>query len=116
MRTPTSRTHKADRPSTKVAPTDSADNGVGPGRPSHGLYPHISRTDLARTTGYHVSSIANILAGRTKVKLAQAVMIAKQVGISVEELSADLERQHVTWKSEQRKRKRRKSKVRVQST
>ena len=46
------------------------------GRPSTGLYPEVSRTLLAEKTGYHISSVAGILQGRTRVSLKDAVTIA----------------------------------------
>jgi len=39
------------------------------GRLAVGLYPHISRVKLAELTGHHVSTIAGMLTGRTRMAL-----------------------------------------------
>ncbi|WP_138755774.1 helix-turn-helix transcriptional regulator [Paenibacillus sinopodophylli] len=48
----------------------------------------ISMTYLAQKLGYsHASGYCNIESGRTKIKLNQATIIARELGVSVEEIS-----------------------------
>lgn len=63
------------------------------------MYPHISRTLLAREVGLHVSTIAGILKGRTAPSLETAVTMAKAIGVKVERLNEDLKAQRDSFKS-----------------
>ena len=78
------------------------------GRPSTGLYPDVSRAELAELTGYHISSVAGILQGRSRVSLRGAVVMAQAVGVTVQQLSEDLAKQQKRYKKQQKKKNPRK--------
>lgn len=87
-----------------TSPTQTTGTDVARGRPANGLYPHISRTHLAEATGLHLSTVSNILHGKRKVGLESAVVMARVVGVTVEELSKALRRQQGKWERKNGKR------------
>ncbi len=74
------------------------------GRKSTGLYPHISRTKLAELTGYHITTITGMLKGRTRVTLDLAVLMAREIGVTVEQLSRELARKQEEYQKREKGR------------
>jgi hypothetical protein len=62
------------------------------GRTRIGLYPHVSRTDLAQLTNLAVSTVAGILRGRTECSLANAIIISDFAGVTLKTFHADWRR------------------------
>ena len=80
-------THQDDAASPYSRP-----NG-GPGRrvPKHALFPHINRARLAEACGVSESAIGKIFYRLNMPRLKLAGRMARELGISVEELVAELE-------------------------
>lgn len=81
-----------DEQSAAASGTDDSDSSESRrvGRPAEGLYPHISRTDLAATLGYGKSAISWMLRGRLRIdRLSVAIPMAAAVGVTVEQLQRD---------------------------
>lgn len=84
-------------PSSKfVRDTKRPANRVG--RAATGLYPDVSRTKIAEATGWHISTVAGILQGRVRAQLDWAVIMAKIVGVTPEQLNKDLKAQQERYK------------------
>lgn len=67
------------------------------GMAASGLYPHVSRTKLARALGMDVSTVSGYLAGRTPLRLRDALRVAELVGVGVEELNEALGKAQVGY-------------------
>jgi transcriptional regulator with XRE-family HTH domain len=78
-----------------VAREETANNVLN-GRPATGMYPMVSRAKLADLTGKDISTISQILRGRNRPKLEDAILIAKVVGVAPEGLLRD-------WQEQRRK-------------
>ena len=70
------------------------------GRDSEGLYPEVSRTKLAELTNRHISTITGYLKGRTRMPLATATIVAKAIGVSIDQLNEDLKKAQVEFANE----------------
>lgn len=93
---PAPKTVKSDRSAKSVKSVVRQTRGIPAnrvGKLPEGLYPRVSRKKLALALGLHISTVSGILMGKTKVKVALAIRIAALVGVTVEKLSEDLERQ-----------------------
>ena len=53
-------------------------------------YPEMSRTKLAAATGKHISTVTGMLNGRSAPKLGDAITIAREMGVTIEELDREL--------------------------
>jgi len=73
------------------------------GRPTEGLYPHVSRTQLARVLGYGKSAVSWMLRGRLRIdRLSVAIPLAQAVGISVEQLQRDWQEERERYEARDR--------------
>ena len=64
-----------------------------PGRPTLGIYPEISRTKLANLLGCSKSWVTWMLRGQRRIPLRVAIPMAKAIGIGVEQLQRDWDRE-----------------------
>ena len=53
-------------------------------------YPEMRRTKLAAATGKHISTVTGMLNGRSAPKLGDAITIAREMGVTIEELDREL--------------------------
>jgi transcriptional regulator with XRE-family HTH domain len=67
------------------------------GAASTGLYPQVSRTKLAKALGMDTSTVSGYLAGRTPLRLRDALRVAELVGVGVEELNEALGKAQVEY-------------------
>ena len=84
------------------------------GRACTGLYSHISRKLLAQATGRSTSMVSYVLAGRNhKLTLDFAMAIAREIGVSVEQLQADLAEQRRKWEHQGGSRTKQSNKIKT---
>ncbi len=60
------------------------------GAKAKGAYPTVSRTKMAKLTGLHISTVTGILKGRQRPALRVALVMAKAIGVEIEELEREL--------------------------
>ena len=61
-------------------------------------YPEMSRTKLAAATGKHISTVTGMLNGRSAPKLGDAITIAREMGVTIEELYGELAKRQRVYK------------------
>ena len=68
------------------------------GRHPNGAYPEMSRTKLAAATGKHISTVTGMLNGRSAPKLGDAITLAREMGVTIEELYGELAKRQRVYK------------------
>lgn len=71
------------------------------GRAATGMYPQVSRTKLSEVTGKDITTISQIMRGRIRPRLEDAIVIAASVGIAIEIFNADWKRQRKLFEKDQ---------------
>ena len=64
-----------------------------------GLYPNVSRKKLGQALGMSISNASGILMGKSRVKIDVAIRMARLIGVPIEKLNADLERQRKAYRA-----------------
>ena len=72
-------------------------DGERVGRPITGLYPEVSRHKLAAVTKLSVSTISGYLSGKKRCPAEVGAILAKGLGITMDQLYADLKAPQKEW-------------------
>jgi transcriptional regulator with XRE-family HTH domain len=87
-----------DTNTNAIVPRESAIQPDRTGRPATGLYPHVSRRVLADLTGRDISTITQILRGRSRSSREVEAVIARAVRIPLAQLQATLGEQREKYR------------------